>query len=578
VTDIATTITQEVVSTAVADGSAINSAITQQSINTTIAEDGTIETTVTETPIAVTVVESAAIETTIASTPIVTTISAGLPDAPADGSTYGRKDGGWVAVTVTETDPVFSASAAAGIVAGDITNWDAAFGWGNHAAAGYQSALTFPLSPTLGGTGVNNGTNALTVPATGTAALLGTANVFTTAQTITPGTDVVGLTLDVTATANALQIRSGVTILSGFGADGRLFSNLDTDATNMFLGAGAGNTTMTGTGNTAIGFSAGDAITTGASNMIIGSLAGGALQDGSTNTFIGRSSGRLCVSGGNNTGVGAYTLEKTTSSASTAVGALALQDQTTGQRNTAIGYFAMTNLVSNSFNVAIGYRAAENLAGNNNVVIGYEAGFNLASAGNILIGYEAGYRQTSTANLLIVDNVQRADAATEAQNAFLYGSMAAGGFLQLNIPTTTNNAVKDTLKLQAFVSTASTGAANGFGVGLPFYAETATDATYQQQGLISTSWIDATNATRKAKLSLSAYDTAARLGLEIEADGSAAKLGFYGVVTVARATTGIAEAAFTENAGGTAVNVDSTFGGYTLQQIAQALQSIGILT
>lgn len=44
-----------------------------------------------------------------------------------------------------------------------------------------------------------------------------------------------------------------------------------------------------------------------------------------------------------------------------------------------------------------------------------------------------------------------------------------------------------------------------------------------------------------------------------------------------QANTSGAEAAFVENIGGTAVNVDSTFGGYTLQQIAQALQNKGVL-
>jgi len=48
-------------------------------------------------------------------------------------------------------------------------------------------------------------------------------------------------------------------------------------------------------------------------------------------------------------------------------------------------------------------------------------------------------------------------------------------------------------------------------------------------------------------------------------------------VVGARQTTGVAEATFVENSGGTAVNVDSTFGGYTLQQIAQALQNHGLL-
>jgi hypothetical protein len=55
------------------------------------------------------------------------------------------------------------------------------------------------------------------------------------------------------------------------------------------------------------------------------------------------------------------------------------------------------------------------------------------------------------------------------------------------------------------------------------------------------------------------------------------KIGFFNATPVAQPTTGIAEATFVENSGGTAVNVDSTFAGYTLQQIAQALKDLGIL-
>lgn len=54
-------------------------------------------------------------------------------------------------------------------------------------------------------------------------------------------------------------------------------------------------------------------------------------------------------------------------------------------------------------------------------------------------------------------------------------------------------------------------------------------------------------------------------------------IGFFDTTPVAQPTTGIAEATFVENAGGTAVNVDSTFGGYTLQQIAQSLQNLGLI-
>ena len=45
-----------------------------------------------------------------------------------------------------ETDPVFSASPAAGILSSNISNWDAAYGWGNHATAGYLTSLSIDLA------------------------------------------------------------------------------------------------------------------------------------------------------------------------------------------------------------------------------------------------------------------------------------------------------------------------------------------------------------------------------------------------------------------------------------------------
>lgn len=90
-----------------------------------------------------------------------------------------------------------------------------------------------------------------------------------------------------------------------------------------------------------------------------------------------------------------------------------------------------------------------------------------------------------------------------------------------------------------------------------------------------------TNLYRSAADTLKTDDSLI-VGTDLEIDGAldhdGTTAGLYGVTPVTRATTGIAEATFTENAGGTAVNVDSTFGGYTLQQVVQALQDIGILT
>ena len=41
----------------------------------------------------------------------------------------------------SETDPVFSASPAANITSTNISNWNTAYGWGNHASAGYLTTI-----------------------------------------------------------------------------------------------------------------------------------------------------------------------------------------------------------------------------------------------------------------------------------------------------------------------------------------------------------------------------------------------------------------------------------------------------
>jgi len=45
-------------------------------------------------------------------------------------------------LTPSETDPVFTASAASGITSTNISNWNTAYGWGNHASAGYLTSFT----------------------------------------------------------------------------------------------------------------------------------------------------------------------------------------------------------------------------------------------------------------------------------------------------------------------------------------------------------------------------------------------------------------------------------------------------
>ena len=69
----------------------------------------------------------------------------------------------------TETDPVFTASPAANILSSNISNWDTAFSWGNHANAGYLTSNAIviadvaPTSPASGDLWWNSGSGRLKI-------------------------------------------------------------------------------------------------------------------------------------------------------------------------------------------------------------------------------------------------------------------------------------------------------------------------------------------------------------------------------------------------------------------------------
>jgi hypothetical protein len=123
---------------------------------------------------------------------------------------------------------------------------------------------------------------------------------------------------------------------------------------NTFLGAGAGNFTMTGEDNTGVGYQALNFNNAGAGNTGVGSYA----LEGN-------------FSGGSNTAVGHIAMRfNETGSSNTAIGYSALAFNTAGGQNTGIGYEALLG-VSGSTNTALGYRAGANLStGSNNICIG----------------------------------------------------------------------------------------------------------------------------------------------------------------------------------------------------------------
>lgn len=283
---------------------------------------------------------------------------------------------------------------------------------------GKQNALTFPISPTLGGTGVNNGTNLLTVPATGTVALLGTANVFTTTQTVQSATNVQELILRAKAsqTLNIQEWQSNLSVVLGnVTPDGQLLFPRGTDSSNFFAG-GAGNTTNTGNNNVAVGPLCLTNLTTGIGNMMFGSGAGYQITEGLYNTGIGTN---------------------------------ALRNLTTGSYNMAFGFESSFTLVNGESNVSVGKGSLrQNSAGDQNVAIGQEALRGITGSRNVGVGFCAGYRSGAISDLLVIDNRLRASVAVETTNAILYGTMAstpANQTLRINAALTIGSTVAGAL-------------------------------------------------------------------------------------------------------------------------------------
>lgn len=81
--------------------------------------------------------------------------------------------------------------------------------------------------------------------------------------------------------------------------------------------------------------------------------------------------------------------------------------------------------------------------------------------------------------------------------------------------------------------------ANGDGGSILLNGKSSTTAN-TAMGMIDYRWIDVTHATRKSSMRFYSYDTAARLGLEIEASGTAAKLGFFGAGTIVQPVNTVA--------------------------------------
>jgi Chaperone of endosialidase len=195
-------------------------------------------------------------------------------------------------------------------------------------------------------------------------------------------------------------------------------------ASNTFVGAAAGNMTMTGSNNSAFGASALPADTTGAYNAGLGAGALGSNTTGSfnsafgsaalaanttaiTNSAFGFAALQHNTTGGANSAFGEHALTSNTTaqynaafgndalasntigSGNSAFGLLALYSNTTATGNSAFGTGALSANTVGGSNVAVGFDALDRLTvGNSNIAIGYGAGsgFTLGESNNIDIG------------------------------------------------------------------------------------------------------------------------------------------------------------------------------------------------
>jgi hypothetical protein len=259
------------------------------------------------------------------------------PATPAGVATLGPNT-----FTGTQTAPAFVGDGA-GLTNLPIPNGAATLG--ANVFGGTQTAPAF----------VGDGSALTGLPFPAGAARLSGGNVFTGTQSIASG----NLSLDnSTATTGVLRL-GGSRFLHNFGVF------------NAFVGTNAGNTTMTGGGNTGIGNSAIALNTTGANNTAVGGAALISNTTGGGNTSIGESALFTNAVGSNNVAAGFFALNANSSgSDNTAAGTFALDTNSTGSGNVAVGRNAGIFATTGSNNIYLGANVNGVAAESNTMYLG----------------------------------------------------------------------------------------------------------------------------------------------------------------------------------------------------------------
>jgi hypothetical protein len=197
---------------------------------------------------------------------------------------------------------------------------------------------------------------------------------------------------------------------------------------NTFLGVGAGNFTMTGSGNIAAGFQALAQNTSANFNAAFGAHALENNTTGGQNAALGWGAMMGNTIGANNVAIGYETLKFNASHDNVAVGAFAMKF-TTGSNNVALGHSAGIQAITGSFNVAIA----------NNGESGDSGTIRIGSANDQNRAFVAGIRGVTTGAgdalpVLIDSNGQLGTASASRQEGEF---QFAGGAAGVNVKTVT---------------------------------------------------------------------------------------------------------------------------------------------
>jgi hypothetical protein len=184
---------------------------------------------------------------------------------------------------------------------------------------------------------------------------------------------------------------------------------------NAFLGF-AGNTSNSGTQNTATGVGALQADTTGFANTAYGLNALNANTTGGHNTALGLFALSSSTAGEANTAIGEEALAlDTTGIEDTAVGHWVLLNNTTGQGNIAVGWKTLIGNTTGDNNTAIGFLTLQgNNTGSNNTALGAFANVGSSDLTNATaVGAYAFVGQSNAMVLGSINGVNGATASTK---------------------------------------------------------------------------------------------------------------------------------------------------------------------